>query len=185
MAYHIVCTTQESLGLQNQTWLYLSIMKDDSPQVCTTMNSGKCGLLHTGFDMFEGKGAKDMTRKMMPWLETALQQCPMPHGFGSAGVLGPETNPDCAAAALLAWRSTCRLLVVSCFKNGTCQHFPTVEDIKSNVTASLCSMPKEMFQKCFEQWPYCWSKCVCVCARTRAQKTLLWGWLDWKLEHFI
>jgi hypothetical protein len=51
--------------------------------------------------MFEGKGAKDKTRKMALWLETASLQHPMPHGFGSAAVFGRETNSNRAIAALL------------------------------------------------------------------------------------
>jgi len=38
--------------------------------------------------------------------------------------------------------------------------FATMEDIKSNVTAELRTIPKEAFHQCFQQWQDRWSKCV-------------------------
>jgi hypothetical protein len=43
--------------------------------------------------------------------------------------------------------------------------FATMEDIKSNATAELRKIPKEVFRRCFQQWQDRWSKCVCVRAR--------------------
>lgn len=38
--------------------------------------------------------------------------------------------------------------------------FQEREDIKQNTTAELNSIPKDAFQKCFEQWQKRWEKCV-------------------------
>jgi len=38
-----------------------------------------------------------------------------------------------------------------------------MEDIKSNATAELRKIPKEVFRLCFQQWQDRWGKCVCVC----------------------
>jgi hypothetical protein len=40
--------------------------------------------------------------------------------------------------------------------------FATMEDIKSNATTDLWEIPKEAFQRCFQQWQDRWSKCVCA-----------------------
>jgi hypothetical protein len=50
----------------------------------------------------------------------------------------------------------------------------TMEDIKSNATAELQKIPKEAFQRCFQQWQDRWNKCVCVCVCARV---LPWRWL--------
>ena len=41
-------------------------------------------------------------------------------------------------------------------------HFATTEDIKSNATAQLRKIPKEVFRRCFQQWHDRWSKFVCA-----------------------
>jgi hypothetical protein len=38
--------------------------------------------------------------------------------------------------------------------------FESREDIKKNATAQLVAIPKEDFQKCFQQCKDCWVKCV-------------------------
>jgi hypothetical protein len=59
--------------------------------------------------------------------------------------------------------------------------FATMEDIKSNATAQLRKIPKEAFQRGFQQWQHRWNKCVCVCvcmcvrARARAQGSYFEG----------
>jgi hypothetical protein len=36
------------------------------------------------------------------------------------------------------------------------------KEIKSSAMAKLCRIPEEAFRRCFQQWQYRWSKCVCV-----------------------
>jgi hypothetical protein len=38
--------------------------------------------------------------------------------------------------------------------------FESQEDIMKNVTAQLLAIPKQDFQKCFQQWKDRWVKCV-------------------------
>jgi hypothetical protein len=38
--------------------------------------------------------------------------------------------------------------------------FENCEDIMKNTTAQLVAIPKEDFQKCFQQWKDCWVKFV-------------------------
>jgi hypothetical protein len=38
--------------------------------------------------------------------------------------------------------------------------FESREDIKQNATAWLITIPKDAFQKCFQQWWKRWEKCV-------------------------
>jgi hypothetical protein len=36
-----------------------------------------------------------------------------------------------------------------------------MEETEHNETAGLTVIPKESFQKFFQQWQGCWNKCVC------------------------
>jgi hypothetical protein len=38
--------------------------------------------------------------------------------------------------------------------------FESREDIMQNATAQLITIPKDAFQKCFQQWQKRWEKCV-------------------------
>ncbi|PNF20204.1 hypothetical protein B7P43_G16409 [Cryptotermes secundus] len=38
--------------------------------------------------------------------------------------------------------------------------FESREDIMRNATARLITIPKDAFQKCFQQWRKCWERCV-------------------------
>jgi hypothetical protein len=38
--------------------------------------------------------------------------------------------------------------------------FESREDIMRNATARLITIPKDAFQKCFQQWRKRWEKCV-------------------------
>jgi hypothetical protein len=40
--------------------------------------------------------------------------------------------------------------------------FATMEHVEWNATAELQKIPKEDFHRCFQQWQYRWSKCVCA-----------------------
>jgi hypothetical protein len=40
--------------------------------------------------------------------------------------------------------------------------FASVEEIRQNATTDLRATPEDDFQRCFQQWLDCWSKCVCA-----------------------
>jgi hypothetical protein len=45
-------------------------------------------------------------------------------------------------------------------RNDEKEEFDMIEDIISNTTHRLRVIPKEDFQKCFQQWQGHWNKCV-------------------------
>jgi hypothetical protein len=44
----------------------------------------------------------------------------------------------------------------------TIHYYALVEEIQQKTTADLTAIPKEEFQRCFQQWHYQWSKHVCA-----------------------
>jgi len=66
-------------------------------------------------------------------------------------------------ASLLTRFSTGGFLALPQDQNGPkLTVFATVEDIKTNATAEFWKIPKQDFQRCFQQWQERWNKCVCA-----------------------
>jgi len=40
------------------------------------------------------------------------------------------------------------------------KRFEDIDAIKKNATSTLNTIPKDSFQKCFQQWQDCWKQCV-------------------------
>jgi len=40
------------------------------------------------------------------------------------------------------------------------RHFDDIDDIRSNIVATLKAIPQNQFQNCFEGWTRCWHWCI-------------------------